>query len=133
MDLADILVAVFVPVLSFLAARGAQKQSAKATQTTNETALATTTIASRTDMETEAYVRARAMDTETIERQATELKEVRVEVKEIRDRNVELEEKYDDVVEKYDTVVKNYDALIEKYDKALARIDELEKHERESP
>lgn len=109
MDKSD-LVTLVVAALSLLAAISSQRQSAKASKGNNETAI----ITSRTDLETEAYIRARAIDTETIQRQAAELKEVRAEMH-------ELEQKYDELDDKYDDLVDQNKSLRD-------RIIELERH-----
>lgn len=92
MDKSD-FVTLLVAVMSLAAAIASQRQSAKATRGTNETAI----INARTDAETEAYVRARAMDTETINRQGAELKEMRAELVELRDKVEALETKNDEL------------------------------------
>jgi len=110
MDKSDWITLV-VAGFSFLAAMAAQRQSANASRGNNETAI----ITSRTDAETEAYIRARAMDTETINRQAGEMKDLRATVE-------SLEKKYDALERKYDDVVEDNERLRE-------RIIELEKHD----
>lgn len=61
---------IVVAIVAALAAWAAQRSAAKASMTNTNTT-------SRTDMEKEAYDRARAFDTETIKRQDEEIKELR--------------------------------------------------------
>lgn len=106
------LVTLAIAVMSLLAALSSQRQSAKASKGTNDTAL----ITSKTDAETEAYMRARAMDTETINRQAAEIKEMRSELTDLRKAHDHLEDKCED--------------LEDQNRRLRERVVDLEKHER---
>lgn len=106
------LVTLIVATLSLVAAIAAQRQSAKSSKNNSDAVIAV----SRTDLETEAYVRARALDTETIARQGLELIELRTEV-------TKVEKKYDFLAEKYEDLLDQNRAL-------KTRIAEIEKHER---
>lgn len=90
-DTSEILVAVLVPLLSFGATLLVNRQSAKATKDNNKTAVATTSITSKTAEETEAYNRAKAFYTDIIDRQDREIIEFRTEVGLLKDRIEELE------------------------------------------
>lgn len=67
------IASVLVALIAALAAYASQRAAAKAS-TTN----------SRTDMEREAYERARKFDTDTIERQDAEIAELRAEIQQLR-------------------------------------------------
>lgn len=119
------LVTLIVAILSFFAAMAAQRQSAKAAKRDSEAAISTAQISSRADMETDAYVRARAMDTETIMRQATELKEM-------REKFNEMSRKYDDLDKRYDELEDKYEDLLDEKTRLERRIEDLERHERDT-
>lgn len=111
MDKSD-WVTLLVAFMSLLAGLAAQRSSAKVAKRTAAAALAAAEITSRSDMETEAYTRARAIDTETIERQAAELTELRERLDKVEDTN---------------------DTLVRENRQLRRRVDELERHEREKP
>jgi len=96
MDKSD-FVTLFVAVLSLLAALASQRQSAKTSKGNNSTDITTTTISSKTQAETEAFVRAKAFYTEIIERQDKEIVEFRAEVTLVKGRCETLEVKCDDL------------------------------------
>lgn len=104
------VVTLVVAICSLLAALSAQRQSTKVSKGNNEAVI----FNARTDAETEAYVRARAMDLETIARQAGELKEIRAEFDKLDKKCDELEAKCDE--------------LLEQNKRLRERIVELEKH-----
>lgn len=116
MDTSEIVVTLLVPLLSLLATVMVNRQSAKASKSDNATAVTTTTISSRTDLETEAYTRARTLDTETIKRQADEI--------------VEIREKYDKLEIRYDVLEDKYDELLDENRRLKKRVADLEEHER---
>lgn len=76
---------ITVAVIAALSAYASQRSAAKAS-TTN------TSLTSRTDMEKDAYERARAFDTETIRRQDLELEETRKQNEELREEVRELKD-----------------------------------------
>lgn len=75
---------VAIAVIAAVASIAAQRQAAKAS-TTNAAAT------SRAAMETDAYIRARKYDMETIERQDEELEELRAENRTLKNDKMELE------------------------------------------
>lgn len=77
-DLASIIVALIAGAVALSTARASNKASKLNVQTT-----------SRVDMEKEAYQRARALDTGTIERQDAEIEELRQELKELKRSHAE--------------------------------------------
>lgn len=109
MDKSD-LVTLAVAIIAGLTALASQRQSAKAAKGTNET----TVITSRTEAEKEAYIRARTMDTETINRQGAELKEMRAEL--------------ENLDQKYETLMGKYNEIVLQNQRLRDRIIELEKH-----
>lgn len=108
-DASDI-VTLLVALISLWAARSAQKQSAKSVTEQKNAEKEAATITSRSEAETEAYIRARKMDVDTIERQDKELED--------------LNAKYDNLDSKYQQV------LIENH-RLQERVAELEKLVRE--
>jgi TolA-binding protein len=82
-NISGIIVALIGIISAWLAARAAQKaaKSSADASMSNE----------RVKAETEAYQRARKMDTDTIARQDEELKELREEIASVRTKNRELE------------------------------------------
>lgn len=76
----DSIVPIVIAILSLLTALSAQRQSAKTSKGSNQTAIETTTIESKSQAETEAYSRAKAFYTDIIDRQDSELIESRAEV-----------------------------------------------------
>lgn len=103
---------IIVALIALYSARLSQKAAAKAS--TQDTQLA-----GRIKMEDEAYERARVLDVATIERQATELKEVHADY-------IELKAKYEDLEGKYDTLKDDYDAQKILNKRLTARLDRLE-------
>ena len=108
MDKSDIVV-LLVTIISATAAFASQRAAARATSKDK-------LVSSRADLETEAYTRARAIDTETIERQTNELKEMRVEIADLRTKCETTEDKYD--------------LLVDQNRRLRERIVDLERHER---
>lgn len=84
-DLLTQVGAIVVALIAAAAAIAAQRAAAKAT-------LSGTIVTSRTNMETEAYERARRMDVETIERQDEELIEARREIADLKTEVAKLRE-----------------------------------------
>lgn len=116
MDKSDV-VTLLVAIISGLFALASQQQSSKAVKANNKATVDATNIQSRADLETEAYMRARAMDVATIQRQDQEIEE--------------LNEKYDTLESKYETLEGKYEKAMRENRELRARVEALERHERE--
>lgn len=75
---------IIVALIALASAYASQRASSKAAVVAANASVSTASINARVDMETEAYQRARAFDTETIRRQAVEIDELSVEVLALR-------------------------------------------------
>jgi predicted RNase H-like nuclease (RuvC/YqgF family) len=82
--LLEIIGGILVAMIAAWSAIQAQKAAAAASRTNTETA-------SRLEAEKEAYERARKFDVETINRQDTEIQELREEVTKLKARIADLE------------------------------------------
>lgn len=116
MDKSDIIT-LLIALIAIVPAFASLKASSRAAAGEKESAI----ITSRSDAETEAYLRARTLDTETINRQGSELKEMRAELTALHDKYEELETKYDRLESQHKNVVRDNQRLRE-------RIVELEHH-----
>jgi len=101
-DVASLGAAAIAAAGSWLARRSAGKATVDST-----------TITSRLDMEKEAYERARALDTETIERQEREIKELR----ELREQDRQRDREKDARLQRQEEEIRRLKAQI----RALAR------------
>lgn len=83
---------VIVALIAALGAWASQRAASKS-------ATRNVTVASRVDMEKEAYDRARAYDTETISRQDNEIKELRLEHESCEEKIEKLRAKYESEID----------------------------------
>ncbi len=84
------IASVIVAIIAAASAIAAQRAAAKASVTNTQ-------VSSRTDMEKEAYERARRMDVETIERQDEELKEARAKIEKLEAEVADLKKRLSSV------------------------------------